>query len=496
MKKTRSVAAMLLAVLLLVSAVSCSSPSDKQESEETSKPQETEIIPETEETKLEPVLPDKTYNGADVNVLSRTATIVGYIPYEISAEEMNGEALNDAVYERNLKIEEQFDIAIHDTSSSTPSNEIKILIHSQDDTYNFFTDTLALLGDMLLQKSLYDLESIPYIDLEKPWWNKSAMSDLALFNKIYLGMSDILVNDKQRAYITIVSKDLMSAYNMEVPYELARSGLWTLDAMKSMGETAIRDLDGNGIMDENDQFGICTEHYAGISLFISSGCRLTDLDEEGEPIDVMYNEHNVNVMDKVMAILKDTNLTGMAENLKDPNGGVYYRVGIDLMERNQTMFVIGMVSWVQDIIANSDAYPAVLPLPKYDENQEKYHTLLQHTHANIISIPAILSDEKLELTGVVLEAMSAYSHEHVLPEYINRIVKSRYAVDVDTVEMLDVVFSSVTHDFGVIYNWGNMVSILNTDLFNKNSDGFASAYAAKEKVIRKNIESTVNKLKG
>jgi len=54
-----------------------------------------------------------------------------------------------------------------------------------------------------------------------------------------------------------------------------------------------------------------------------------------------------------------------------------------------------------------------------------------------------LTGEKLNIAGIVLEAMSAYSREYVIPEYITTTVKSRYAVDIESAEMLEILFNSI-----------------------------------------------------
>lgn len=102
-----------------------------------------------------------------------------------------------------------------------------------------------------------------------------------------------------------------------------------------------------------------------------------------------------------------------------------------------------------------------------------------------------MTGEKLNIAGIVLEAMSAYSREYVIPEYITTTVKSRYAVDIESAEMLEILFNSITYDLGSIYNWGGMLDLLIGDAYQNNSNGIASAYAAKGKSITTAIEEAV-----
>ena len=134
-------------------------------------------------------------------------------------------------------------------------------------------------------------------------------------------------------------------------------------------------------------------------------------------------------------------------------------------------------------------------MPKYSAEQEEYAAILQSHHANSLGVPGYLTGDRPELTGVVLEAMSAFSHYSIYPEYINTVVKSRYAVDEDTTEMLGIVFDHITNDPGILFNWGGMSQILSSDLFFGKPGGFASIYASKEKYINMTISKAVDSLR-
>ncbi|MBR5365961.1 MAG: hypothetical protein IK132_06945, partial [Clostridia bacterium] len=64
-------------------------------------------------------LPDVKYNGRDYLVETETRKL-----YEILSEDLTGEATNDAVYNRNLLLENRFDVHIGVIEHETPYNEI------------------------------------------------------------------------------------------------------------------------------------------------------------------------------------------------------------------------------------------------------------------------------------------------------------------------------------------------------------------------------------
>ena len=51
----------------------------------------------------------------------------------------------------------------------------------------------------------------------------------------------------------------------------------------------------------------------------------------------------------------------------------------------------------------------LIPAPKYDENQEKYYTLIQGTSA-MCGVPASVQESDLEFVGLVSESLAALSN--------------------------------------------------------------------------------------
>ena len=63
-------------------------------------------------TELSAELPDAKYDGHVFNILITGNTENTWQKNDFKAEELTGEVLNDARYERNLAVEERFDITI------------------------------------------------------------------------------------------------------------------------------------------------------------------------------------------------------------------------------------------------------------------------------------------------------------------------------------------------------------------------------------------------
>lgn len=95
----------------------------------------------------------------------------------------------------------------------------------------------------------------------------------------------------------------------------------------------------------------------------------------------------------------------------------------------------------------ADGY-GMLPLPKYDKDQEKYQTGVQDSH-NTISV--MKGSRNFAAIGAALELMNAYSYEGVRPYYVETLVKLQYLEDDKSGEVLNLVLDGAGWDFAAVY---------------------------------------------
>ena len=97
----------------------------------------------------------------------------------------------------------------------------------------------------------------------------------------------------------------------------------------------------------------------------------------------------------------------------------------------------------------------ILPLPKYDEKQERYITPVDAT-ASMFAIPVNtridVKTASPERTGAILEYMASQSEKTVLPTYLESVVQSRCSNETDMLNMIEIIKDSVTYDIGYMLN--------------------------------------------
>lgn len=217
----------ILAALLLASSFSMFSCSDGGSTEETTATDTPsaaeEVVEETEpETEvIKPDLPeDLSFSGSTFtfgvvdNANARNFLVM---------EELTGEALNDAQFSVIEDAQEQLDITItqHVLTNGYPAaGSLTPLIAAGDDTIQvanvFCVDTTTLLtGGQIL-----GYKDVPYIDLEKPYWDQSVNNELMLGDMRYAAIGDLSISTHDLTYILLFNKQSITDFGMDNPYDL------------------------------------------------------------------------------------------------------------------------------------------------------------------------------------------------------------------------------------------------------------------------------------
>lgn len=95
----------------------------------------------------------------------------------------------------------------------------------------------------------------------------------------------------------------------------------------------------------------------------------------------------------------------------------------------------------------------VLPIPKYDAQQETYCCTVNRYQSAVLGVP-VTNTDNLEATAVLLQALGYYSAD-VKKSYYQQTLQLQALTDNDDAEMLDLVYSHRFYDLGAMFAWGN-----------------------------------------
>ena len=441
MKKAKMFTAMSLLILMLVSMFAACSDTggNNTVTDTTIKSDNAEINEETKPDYLGK-LPEMDLGGFTLNILHYNDIWLTWAQNILDAEAEDGDLLNDAVYERNLYIKDRYKCDINVTSVDNPDSMVRPLAMAGDSTYDVvFMYDLSVLNHL---DSIMAWNDIPYIDLSAPWWNPDAASifDIAGKQLAVCGAYSISVLSRAAGYV--FNKDIYSRFTFdESIYDSVSNGTWTIDNMYKIAQMAVSDLNGDGVYDTNDRYGITgsvKEHY--LRMHLGSGIQYITQDSEGYPVfSLPTDEVAIAKMQHMIDMNKDNNIFQFSKtSLHDGAPG-------DLFKNSKVLFDISPVFSIERL-RDVEFDIGVIPVPKYDEKQDRYYA--PSFGAEVQMMLRSVDMSRLDNIGLLLEAMSIHSQENLVQTYKEVMLKTKYARDNESEAMLDIIFDSIWFEFG------------------------------------------------
>ena len=438
-------------------------------------------------------VPVVDYNGHQFNVL--TFGVQGSYEWEnfdISVEEENGEPINDAVYTRNRIIEEKYNININQIHmyDGNFGTSLRNAIGAGTNDYDLISPRLVDSAGYIQDGFFLNLFTVPNIDLGKPWWDSQGVAEMSIDNKIFLVLSDILLSDDNATSITIFNKKLAQDYGLEDPYALVRDGKWTIDKLYDMAKATAVDLNGDGQMTSDaDQFGYLTWNDAMVTYLHSGGERLISKDENDLPVLTFNNERTYEIVNKVMDLLCDENVTG---NVQKPTfSDTTFE---DIFSANRATFAWVRLYMVPRLRA-MDADFGILPVPKIYENTPDYISTVNVHTACSLAIPVTSDGDDLDRATIIMEALAAEAHYLLPPAYYEVSLRTKHARDEESSEMLDIILSNRAIDVGDVYNFADF-GINFYRLAQSNDRNLASFYDRYETRVNTAIDRLIQRFEG
>ena len=193
--------------------------------------------------------------------------------------------MNDAIFKRNLTVEERLNISINSEEMSYGNvyNTIVNLVNSGESSYDIvFNETWEMVS-LATQGCLYETDDLT-LDTDKPWWNSAANESLRVENYLYMMVGDLHLMFWESMWCIAFNKKMVSDLNLDDIYTLVKNGQWTYEKMVEMMNSVVADLDGDGVMGAGDRYG-ATTYKSGVYSALICGCniKLLKLNDDGTP---------------------------------------------------------------------------------------------------------------------------------------------------------------------------------------------------------------------
>jgi hypothetical protein len=426
------------------------------------------------------------WGGKEFKILVNPNNADEWRDVDFTAEEQNGEPINDAVYLRSLTVEDMFNIQIIPVNTDYGSHvgNIRKTVNAGENAYDLSFNSTFDSATLAQEGILYDLGSVPNIDLKQPWWDQNAASDLSIMNKLFYMTGDIGTMYKKSVAIILFNKQMMQDHALGNPYGLVEENRWTMDKFLEMCAAVSQDLNSDGKWDDNDKYGLLGYcDIIAVSL-IGGGVKFAEKNKDDIPEITFMNEKTIAIFEKITGLLYRPELFWS-----------WSRVGSN-NERSRVMFANnqGLFNWNEfhsiPNLREMETDFGILPMPLYDESQSRYYHSVNPHVAQMMAIP--ISNHESEKTGAVIEHLGAIGKNILTPAYYDISLKGKHARDEESIMTMDLIFSTITYDPGYMNNWGglaqftlNMVDSYKEDLVSQYEKLEAKALTALEKMTDK-----------
>jgi len=430
------------------------------------------------ETELTPDLPDEDYEGYTFTFLNGN-TANWMTTFVVTSEAENGEAVNDAIYKRNRKTEEAFNVTIAEISSSDILSDSRKYIQAGDTSFDVVLSNKVV--ELIVENLTIDFSELSYVNIEAPWWLTKSMTDLSIGGKIFTGLSMFDTTHYDSTRPVMFNKQLIQSYSLESPYELVNNNKWTLDKFHEMGLAVAKDLDGDGEWTGKDQYGLTT--YTGMfacTVPAGVGAMLTLPKNED---DIPY--FGLNTPYYIERLTKVTELYNSGEGFNNPEGNPGNNGGVDVFKEGRALFYIEGFGNVQKL-RQMDMDFGILPAPKYNEAQEDFVSHGGYPYFTMIP----KTNTELDRTGILLESLAYESMQTVKPAFYEINLKGKISRDNDSEAMLDIIFSTLKYDMQIA------VAQIHTGVADNYIGTGKTDFASYFTGIEANVQTQIDKLLG
>ncbi len=421
-------------------------------------------------TESEIVYPD--YGQKEFTILYRNEWA-----HEFIAEEETGDLVSDAIYKRNNKVAEDYNVQLKFTGVDGIWDKRDVFdkfmrgaIMANDNSFDVVAGYQANMVTPAMEGLFLNIVDIPEIDVSNRWWSEKCADSLMLNDCIYMITGDIATSMWDGLYCVYFNKTMADNYKIGDIYDIVKSGKWTVDELYRLSSLVSDDLNGDGKFDENDRYGLTTHSNAARNYIVSFDTPVLTANKNGEMEYTFYNERSQKAADKIYELFnKESTYKG--------------NEGEKVFLNGQALFYNGRLGFATSN-RDSEVDFGIIPVPKLDANQEDYYT----STANVVSMicfPTMLADTSM--AGTLVEALCRESNSIVVPEFYEKTLKTKGARDDDSEAMIDLIRDSLKFDFGWVHSME--LGLIGTIYENvANGVNFTSKLAGLENQIKAGLE--------
>ena len=382
-------------------------------------------------------IPDEVdYGGATAGLLLYSGE-----PY-LYPDEREGEDIRNDIYLRNKEIEYDLHIkfeptfkASHMSSTGGDGDELFNFVLNGEGKFEAICCYSLFPAKMAIEGVLYDINSLDYPTTEMPWF-ASDIQEWSIMDRLFFVAGNSSVKNLTSIWVTFANRTMIDNKGLENVEDVVIRGDWTLAKMQEYSRNWKSDAEGN----PGSIYGVYVYHRTAADAFYSAaGFKAMTRDEKGMPTYAFTSATESELIDGF--------IDDLLVLLKSPecDVGKYSGGNIKPLEDSTAAFFVVSLDFYGHL--SEDSAYSIIPMPKYEENQE--YTSIRNNAFNTWCVSHQATDP--QLGGIIIEAITYSDYRVIAPKFWDMDFKYRYSNSETGVQIFEIIRDSVNSDFGRMY---------------------------------------------
>lgn len=428
------------------------------------------------------------YDGYEFRVLN--ADDIYSMHAKIDSGEINGDTLNDAEYERCRTLENKTGIKFIETNVGVDNEVISYAqksILANDDDYDIMYIPARNVTTLSSEGYLHNLLDLDNLQLDSDWWLSQYNNASTIGGNLYAAASYSQLMIIDSISTVYYNETLGEKLGLDAPYQIVKDGNWTFDTMQTYMKAAAT-LNGDNSFDwdvnGNCIYGISLDHPQ--SLVICAGEQTIEA-QNGELVFTSGSDRYYNVISKIVNVFTENDGSCQYRHIPcgddDPGHQVY------TFEHERSLMLVTELSKTNRM-RDKDYSFGVLPMPKYDNEQENYISIPFYG-TPCLTIPVTSPDP--EKVASISDALAYLSYTMVWDVFRNVTLEQKNLRNEDSIDMLDIMINTTVPSLKYIYGIGEELEVAVKDKMMEGDDSVASIVASYESQIRAKLNEITSK---
>ena len=416
---------------------------------------ETPAPESSSEDEIGEIDPSIDLGGNEVTVISR-----GHYWFndEVAVEDTSGDPIEAAVFQRNLDVERILNCTLVNykvTETGTGGaadyavvNQLINTIGGGDCPYDIMSASAYTAFENTATGLCQNLLDVSNINLDKNYWAPYYNEAATIGNEQYFATGAISLSLRRFIFVTFFNPTLTADRGIEDLYTVVNEGRWTLDYQAEIINGVFQELDGVEGKTEGDFYGFVTNHHICVDPYwAASDVTILTKDDDDFFTFAPELEKLDSILNKLKAIYRTS---GGTYSYTGKSGDVDQdEIRAKFTSEYAMMVTLRLLEVEADDFRNMENY-GILPIPKYDDDQEEYYS---HAHDQfaVYGIVSTVPTTRVDNIGAVLECMAMEGYRTVTPAYFEIALKGKYSKDPQSWDMLDKIVNNVKIDGGLLY---------------------------------------------